>query len=55
MCDKVPYGYAEAHRLINVAHCHHHRGRKIPKRVYYCEECRQWHLTSVARKWEVSK
>lgn len=53
MCAKIPYGYKEAHRRVNAAHSHENRGRKIPKRVYFCEECRQWHLTSDAEhvKW----
>ena len=47
MCAKIAMAYAEAHRLLNVAHGrHNNRAKKIPQRVYYCEECKAWHLTS---------
>lgn len=47
MCTKVSYGYREAHeRLNSVRRVHKIRGKKMPKRAYYCAECRQWHLTS---------
>ena len=46
MCNKIPLGYREAHELLNDIHSHHRNGQKIPKRVYFCDSCKQWHLTS---------
>lgn len=63
MCDKIPYEtYAEAQHVINVAHKIPHKiemdtGRRInrrqkprPKRVYKCEECGKYHLTSKLKR-----
>lgn len=47
MCAKLAMGYTEAHRILNAAHKrHNNRAKKIPQRVYFCPECKQWHLTS---------
>ena len=49
MCEKIPYGYKQAHELLNrIRLSKSHTRKKIPKRVYYCKEHRQWHLTSEA-------
>lgn len=49
-CDgKRCYSYADAHSAINNAHKRHYhtrRKKKIPQRAYFCETCKQWHLTS---------
>lgn len=52
-CGKVCYGFREAHTIIKDAKRNHWgrkldglRGKKIPKRAYYCIACRQWHITS---------
>jgi len=57
-CGKVCYGFREAHTIIKDAR-RNRWGRKtihkmpqlkvckrIPRRAYYCIECRQWHITS---------
>ena len=48
MCSKIAYGYRAAHEALGWARGHHRSKyrKKIPKRAYYCEECKQWHLTS---------
>ena len=47
MCEKIGMGYREAHELLNWIHSKRRNvGKKIPKRVYFCEECHLWHLTS---------
>jgi hypothetical protein len=48
MCGKVSFGYREAVKKLSRYHNGHHSLRidKIPKRVYYCKECKAWHLTS---------
>lgn len=49
MCGKRNLGYREAHELINAAkHSKFQKQKKIPKRAYYCDVCRAWHLTSQA-------
>ena len=44
MCTKVSLGYREAHQLLN--DMKHRHLKTIPKRVYFCKEHKQWHLTS---------
>jgi hypothetical protein len=44
MCDKVALGYRKAGEIINDLHRQKRHGQKIPKRKYYCEEHKQWHL-----------
>ena len=57
MCAKVAMGYREAHQTLNQIKSSKDRGRnsgrrkKIPKRVYYCENCQAWHLTSSAHEY----
>lgn len=48
MCSKIVFGYRHAHEIVSACHksysTHYHK--KIPQRVYYCQECHAWHLTS---------
>jgi late competence protein required for DNA uptake (superfamily II DNA/RNA helicase) len=60
MCHKLAFSYKRAHEIANtcaerkkqrwkVERCrrsNNKRLKKTPSRVYYCEECRSWHLTS---------
>jgi hypothetical protein len=49
MCEKVSLGYKQAHELLSSAFhpsLDHKKKKKIPKRVYFCDECQAWHLTS---------
>jgi hypothetical protein len=58
-CDKIAYdSYSEAQKVINQAkniriYCNGKRIKrsppKKPKRVYKCEHCGKWHLTSKLR------
>jgi hypothetical protein len=52
MCNKVCYSEREAHTIINAAkkYNHYSHQKKIPKRAYYCKECRAWHVTSKSFK-----
>ena len=47
MCEKIAYSYRRAGEVLNAAHKRNTRKKKIPKRRYYCDKCRQWHLTSL--------
>ncbi len=51
MCAKIAYGYRAAHEALQHARTHHpcKYPKRIPKRAYYCPECKQWHLTREAR------
>ena len=44
VCDKISLGYRKAGEIINDLHRQKRHGQKIPKRKYYCEEHKQWHL-----------
>ena len=56
MCGKVCYSsQREANSVLNSMHkskdrgrTFSHRGKKIPCRAYYCDECGAWHLTSLS-------
>jgi hypothetical protein len=45
MCEKVVMRYREAKTLVNRYRKGHARGR-VPIRVYYCQYCKAWHVTS---------
>lgn len=47
-------GYREAHETVNAAK-HSHRGKHVPTRVYYCESCGLWHLTSMSYYIDTNK
>lgn len=48
MCHKITFGYRQAHEIIGKLKRRKYRqhGKQIPRRVYYCDECHGWHLTS---------
>ena len=62
VCGKRCYNKREAQTTLNMFHsrtAYTSAGRKhyvkkdmkrIPKRIYYCEDCGYWHLTSKDRK-----
>ena len=43
---KICYTKREAGNALNGAKHHGHRAKKIPKRMYLCEKCGCYHLTS---------
>lgn len=55
-CYKVWYtSERRAKEVITSMHnWKHSRKSKIPKRVYYCKDCKQRHLTSLSKNYEYS-
>jgi hypothetical protein len=51
MCAKISFSYRKARETINDAHKGKARHKKIPKRAYFCDKCKAWHLTSLSH-WE---
>jgi uncharacterized protein YlaI len=49
MCHKVSMGYRAAHEALGnfKRHLWKSRLKKMPRRAYWCDECRSWHLTSM--------
>lgn len=53
-CDKKSFSsFKEAQAFLNNIKRRHNRqyngwkgGDKIPKRSYYCDQCKMWHITS---------
>ena len=52
MCGKRCMTRCEAGALINDTKKRNQRihSKHIPKRAYYCDECKSWHVTSDERK-----
>jgi len=50
MCSKRSMTEREAHTLINAIKRRQHKSadKHIPKRAYYCETCKAWHVTKLA-------
>jgi hypothetical protein len=53
MCEKLSFSYRLAREKINAAHKskRQYHSKKIPKRAYFCDKCKAWHLTSLSH-WE---
>lgn len=52
-CDKKSYTKKEANEVINSfkkGRKGEKRPKRIPKRIYHCDECNMWHVTSKDRK-----
>jgi hypothetical protein len=47
---KACLSYREARAVITDAKRFNHlrHSKRIPKRAYFCKECKQWHLTSMS-------
>lgn len=48
MCQKKQYTKVEAQGALNVMLANHSASTG---RVYECEECNAWHVTSIAQEW----
>lgn len=48
MCDKIPLSKRQAATVVSQARKRHgcrNPNKTIPKRVYYCSECKAYHTT----------
>lgn len=59
-CEKTTYdSFLDAKKKLNSFHKGRHNNRKLatkkPKRVYKCEICGKYHLTSLNKKYEKRK
>lgn len=55
--NKRCYSKEDARHTVNMARKRHWKSgaADVPKRIYYCETCRAWHLTKQEAKFDGNK